>query len=108
MELTKKEFETIVLLYAANIDGKIHSDEVDVMLEKADETLYKKMKKVFMKMGDSEVIESIRANVKHFAATEDERAGLLSDIRTVISADGHRSPMEDYLYKAVGKIITEG
>ena len=34
MMLNKDEFKTLVLLYAANIDGNIQSEEVKVMFEK--------------------------------------------------------------------------
>ena len=34
MTLNKEEFKVMVMLYAANIDGNIQSDEVRVMLEK--------------------------------------------------------------------------
>ena len=33
MTLTKEEFKTLVMLYAANIDGNIQSEEVKIMLE---------------------------------------------------------------------------
>ena len=36
MTLNKEEFKTLVVLYAANIDGNIQSEEVKVMLEKTD------------------------------------------------------------------------
>ena len=32
MELNKEEFKTLVMLYAANIDGHIQPEEVEVML----------------------------------------------------------------------------
>lgn len=30
MELNKEEFKTLVMLYAAGIDGNVHPDEVEV------------------------------------------------------------------------------
>ena len=36
MTLNKEEFKTLVMLYAANIDGNVKSEEVKVMLEKTD------------------------------------------------------------------------
>jgi len=35
MTLNQDEFKVMVMLYAANIEGNIHSEEVKVMLEKA-------------------------------------------------------------------------
>ena len=105
MELNKEEFKTLVMLYAANIDGHIQPEEVEVMLEKADETTFKKMCKVVKKMGDSEIIDTIRENKNLFAATESERGQLLSDLRSIIEADEKSSPMENYLLKAVEKLL---
>lgn len=50
------------MLYAANIDGNIHPEEVEVMLEKANESTFKKVNKQFKKMGDVEVLDCIREN----------------------------------------------
>ena len=35
MTLSKEEFKTLLMLYAANIDGNIQSEEVRIMLEKS-------------------------------------------------------------------------
>ena len=101
MELNKEEFKMLVMLYAANIDGNIHPDEVEVMLEKADEATFKKMSKVFKKMSDSEVLESIHSNKGLF----DNPEQLIEAIRAIVVADERRTPTEDYLLKTVEKIL---
>jgi len=106
MELTKEEFKTLVMLYAANIDGNIQPEEVEVMLEKADEPTFKKMSKLFKKMGDVEVIDCIRANKSQFVTTSAETNQMLEDIRSVIEADEHCTSMEKYLLKAVERILS--
>lgn len=106
MELTKEEFKTLVMLYAANIYGNIQPEEVEVMLEKADEPTFKKMSKLFKKMGDVEVIDCIRANKKLFAATKTDKDQLLDDFRSVIDADNICTSMEKYLLKAVDRILS--
>lgn len=35
MTLDKEEFKTLVMLYAANIDGNIQSEEVKIKMEKS-------------------------------------------------------------------------
>ena len=62
MTLSKEEFKAMVMLYAANIDGNILSEEVKVMLEKIDSETVEKAKKLFGKMSDKEVLDSIREN----------------------------------------------
>ena len=54
MTLNKEEFKTLVMLYAANIDGNIQSEEVKVMLEKSGFETVEKMENLFDKMNDAE------------------------------------------------------
>lgn len=108
MQLNKEEFKTLVMLYAANIDGNIHPEEVEVMLEKADESTFKKVSKLFKKMGDAEVIDCIRENKNRFAVTQVETEQLLNDIRSAIEADERCTTMEKYLLKTVGRLLASG
>ena len=105
MQLNKEEFKTLVMLYAANIDGNIHPEEVEVMLEKADESTFKKVSKLFKKMGDNEVLECIRTNKDRFAVTVDDKEQLLNSFRSVIQADERCTTMEKYLLKAIEMIL---
>ena len=45
--LTQEEFEILVLLYAANIDGNLHEDEMEALLNKFDAATFEKMHKQF-------------------------------------------------------------
>lgn len=105
MTSNKEEFKTMVMLYAANIDGNIRPEEVETMLERADAATFKKTRQLFQKMGDAEVLDYIRDNMKHFATTNEERTRLLNDFRSVIESDDHCSQMERYLFRAVEKLI---
>lgn len=105
MQLNKEEFKTLVMLYAANIDGNMNPEEVEVMLEKADVSTFKKVSKLFKKMGDNEVLECIRANKDRFAATVEDKEQLLNNFRSVIQADERCTTMEKYLLKAIERIL---
>ena len=48
MTLNKEEFKTLVMLYAANIDGNIKSEEVKIMLEKSGFDTVEKMENLLM------------------------------------------------------------
>ena len=104
--MTKEEFKVLAMLYAANVDGQIHTDEVEAMMERTDKETYARVKKIFGKMGDSEVIDNIRENKARHAATEEERSALLDDIRSIITADEKVATMEGYLYNAVKKLLS--
>ena len=94
MELNKDEFKTLVMLYAANIDGNIQSEEVKIMLEKCGFETVEKVQKLFAKMNDAEVIDCIRENKAQHAATEADHLDLIHDCCAIIEADEKCTPME--------------
>ena len=73
MTLNKDEFKVLVMLYAANIDGNIQSEEVRVMLKKTDFETVEKVENLFDKMNDAEVLDCIRANKPLYVATQGDR-----------------------------------
>ena len=105
MELNKEEFKVLVMLYAANIDGNIQSEEVKVMLEKSGFDTVEKVEKLFGKMNDIEVLNCIRENKAHFAATEADRLDLIHDLCSVIEADEKVSVMEEMMVRAMRRVL---
>ena len=105
MKLNKQEFKVLVMLYAANIDGNIQSEEVKVMLEKTDFDTVEKAEKMFAKMNDFQVLECIRENKAEYAATEADRDELLHDLCAIIEADEKCTTMEEQLVKTVRRIV---
>ena len=59
MTLTKEEFNVLLMLYAASIDGNVRKEEVEEILEQTSPEAYKKVQKSFSKMSDIEVLELI-------------------------------------------------
>ena len=105
MILSKEEFKVMVMLYAANIDGNIQSDEIDVMLEKTDSETYKKVSKLFKKMNDAEVIDCIRENKSQYAATESDRMDLIASLCAIIEADENCTAMEEQLVRFMRRLL---
>lgn len=105
MELNKEEFKTLVMLYAANIDGNIQSEEVKVMLEKTGFGTMEKVEKLFNKMSDMEVLNCIRENKAFFAATEADRLDLIHDCCAIIEADEKCTVMEEQLVRVMRRIL---
>ena len=105
MTLNKEEFKTLLMLYAANVDGNIQSEEVKIMLQKSDFETVDKMEKLFAKMSDVEVLNCIRENKPLYAATEGDRIELLADLCAVIEADEKCSVMETMMVRAIRWVI---
>ena len=105
MTLNKEEFKTLVMLYAANIDGNIQSEEVKVMLEKSGFDTVGKMEKLFAKMSDVEVLDCISENKSQYAATEADRLDLIHDLCAIIEADEECTVMENQMIRAMGRLL---
>ena len=105
MTLTKEEFKTLVMLYAANIDGNIQSEEVKIMLEKSGFDTVEKMEKLFGKMNDAEVLDCIRENKAQYAASEADRLDLIHDVCEIIEADEICTVIESHMVRALGRLL---
>ena len=105
MTLNKDEFKVMVMLYAANIDGNIQSEEVKVMLKKTDFDMVENVEKLFAKMSDMEVLECIRENKALYAATEADRLDLIHDLCAIIEADEKVSAMEEQMVRGMRRVL---
>jgi len=105
MKLNKEEFKVMAMLYAANIDGNIQSEEVKIMLEKTDFDTVEKVEKLFDKMSDTEILDCIRENKAQNAAAEADKQELMNDLRAIIEADEKVSLMENQICKALEHIL---
>ena len=105
MKLSKEEFKVLAMLYAANIDGNIQSEEVRVMLQKSDFDTVEKVEKLFEKMSDIEVLECIRENKALYASTEVERLDLIADLCAIIEADEKCTVMEEMMVNALRRML---
>ena len=105
MTLNKEEFKVMVMLYAANIDGNIQSDEVRVMLEKTGFETVEKMESLFDKMNDAEVLACIRENKPLYVATEGDRIEILADLCAIIEADEKCTMMEEQMVRTMMRLL---
>lgn len=105
MTLNKEEFKVLVMLYAANIDGNIQSEEVRVMLQKTSFETVEKVENLFDKMNDAEVLDCIRENKPLYVATEGDRIEILADLCAIIEADENCTVMEEYMVRSLRRIL---
>ena len=105
--LTKEEFNVLVMLYAAKIDGSVKGDELDVVLEKSHPTAFAEMKKMLRKMSDIEILSCIAEHASKYTATETDRQELFASVHDIFAADGRHSAMENHLMRVLKKILTK-
>lgn len=103
--MTKQEFQALAMLYAALIDGNIHENEVEEIIQKTDPSTLRKMKKNFREMSDADILSLIQDSKKTFIANEKAKQDFLDDIHSVLIADGRFLSIESYLLKTLEKII---
>ena len=105
MTLNKEEFKTLLMLYAANVDGNIQSEEVKVMLERSGFEAVEKTEKLFAKMSDAEAIAVIRENKPLHVATEGDRIDLMADLCAIIEADEKCTVMEEQMVRTMRRLL---
>ena len=103
--MNKEEFKVLVMLYVANIDGNVKSEEIDTILERTDNVTFNKVKKMFAKMNDAEILKYIEEIKQTFITTEADRTALLNDCRTIISSDDQNTVMEEFIVKSLEKVL---
>ena len=105
MKLTNEEFKVMLMLYVANADGNIESEEVRVMLEKTDFDTVARVEELFANMDDAQALNCIDENRAVYAATEDDRSSLIKDMVEVIEADMNCSAVEDQMVRMLRMIL---
>ena len=105
MNVTREEFKTMLLLYASGIDAQVHDDELEVILQHVDGDIYQRVKKMYGKMSDVEVLDCIKTHCALYAATEADRQGIFDALHAVIAADGEHSAMENHLMRTLRKLL---
>ena len=105
MKLTKEEFKVMLMLYVANADGNIESEEVRVMLEKTDFETVDRMKKLFSKMNDAQALECIRENKEALVASQGDRLDLIADMVAIVEADERCTAMEEHIVRALKRVL---
>lgn len=107
MKLTKDEFKVLVMLYLANVDGEIHSEEIKVMLRKTDCVTVNRIEKLFSEMSDIEVLDCIRENKEAYANTEKSRLELIADMIAIMEADEVYTAMEERALRDLEMVLAQ-
>lgn len=105
MTLTREEFNVLLMLYAASIDGNVRKDEVEEILNRTNPDIFKKVQKAFVKMSDMEILELIDEYKKQYITSEAEKTQVLDQLRDIMKVDDSVSPIENYLIQALGRVL---
>ena len=96
-----------MMIYAANIDGKEHEDELQMIKSSIGDEAFDRSYKVYDTMNDYELINYFRDHKAKFFKSDMDQKIFLSEIKSVVSADHHVDIMEKTLLLAFQKILKE-
>lgn len=101
----QEEFMIILMLYAANIDGKIKPDELKVVLEKFDALKVVEVRQKFNKMNDEEVLNYIVNQKDSILDSQEKKSAMMMELRRIIESDGKKLPIEELLLCEMERLL---
>ncbi|HNM25108.1 MAG TPA: hypothetical protein PKL15_06745 [Saprospiraceae bacterium] len=81
-----EEFHAFVLLYAANTDGNVTEDEERLISPTLPAESYARVRELFFKSSDAEVLDIIVAFKNKYCGTPADKERILADMRAVFEA----------------------
>ncbi|OAD40892.1 hypothetical protein [Polaribacter atrinae] len=102
---TKEEFQTYVLLYAAQSNYIETESESAYILSKVNESLFNSIHTEIVHDNDYQAMEKIKTYLAENKYTNVEKEQLLKDIKNVFFADGSVDVLERNVFLLLKKII---
>jgi len=103
--LTKEEFRTYCLLYAANADFNITKQEIIAIGAKIDPEDFVRVYNWFEADSDMERIEVIMQNKTQFIKNEEDKQNLINELKEVFFADGVFDSVERSIFVMLKKVL---
>jgi len=104
-QLTAKEFETLVLIYAAHADYNYSESEESFIKAHTASTDYEKMLALFNSNSDYNILRTVLENKKRFCTNKDKTESLHQLIIQVFKADGDYSRPEKIFLEFLDRMI---
>lgn len=103
--LTKDEFRTYCLLFAANADFNITKQEIIAIGAKIDPEDFVRVYNWFEADSDMERVETIQANKTQYIKNEDDKQNLIKELKEVFFADGVFDSVEKSIFFMLKKVL---
>jgi len=92
--LTKPEFETLILIYAAHVDYEFSESEIQYIESQTTPLTYKNMLEKFNNMTDYVCMKIIIRHKNLYVKTDEQKNELLEKLKNLFKADGDYSRIE--------------
>ena len=84
---TYEEFHAFVMLYAANVDGHITQDEINLITPTLEPEAYKRIYGIFKQLDDSKALDLILSYRDRYCSTPADRQKILADMVKIYEAN---------------------
>lgn len=100
-----QEFSAFLMLYAASADLQVTEDEVQVILQKVDQSTFDKISEEYHSISDKEKIDLILSYKGLYFPTHARKNELLDLVKKEFLADGTYSLLEHNLMRVLKKLL---
>lgn len=102
----KNEFLGYLFLYCSNADYVERDEERQFIQSKIDKEVYKKMRIEFDHDKDYQRIQKIVDTVEKHYSSEDEKEGLIAEIKDLFLSDGKFDILEINIYRGLKRLFS--
>lgn len=106
-QLTKKEFIAFLLLFAANIDANINTDEIEYISKHLPKSKFEDLYKLFKDCSDNNCIDLICDYTELYFRTKEEKEALLTEVAVLLILDDKLSAVESHFINVMRNILFE-
>ena len=104
---TLDDFACYLLTYVAEADLRVSNAEKDFILQHVSPEKYERIKRFIDNRSDYENLQLIDYYRGEFLTNEADRKQLLNELAQIGKADDKAGPMELYMIRAIGKLLTD-
>ncbi|RLD32542.1 MAG: hypothetical protein DRI83_10745 [Bacteroidetes bacterium] len=105
IKFNRDELHAFVLLYVANADMEIDSDEIGFIRKHIKKKKLHEVEKVFEKCNDNECLQIILNHKDEYFSTRESKDELMQEIAKLIMADGEKNQMEEAILMGLKRIL---
>ena len=102
---TEQEFIAYSLVFAANSDHIISSEETEILEERFGKDSLKKIYKEFIADNDYQRLQKVLKYIKENNFSQEDLDSLLENIKEIYQSDGHFDSMEQNTFRFLSKMF---
>lgn len=102
---TKDDYRTFVLLYAANVDGELQEEEMELIESLEGEKRVKEIHKIASKLSDYECLNLFENEREKYYPGEAGKEELLKELSTLFKSDGKFTQFEQVVLRNLKRVL---